>query len=196
MRFRKWLYLLAALFLFGSEGITQDSELPIESMRFAYPELTPSLDLNFFANSPFRIAQAEKVELGISLKRGAGKRKEDEGGYIEVGLRNVYSLGSQYAAVDFLVTRTGGSSSNDDYLQVFKLERGHPVLLQQIRFNSDTAGCGTIYEPQTGLLTVMQTHIDPDTCIRCSGKLDVIRLRWLGDKFVPYDQTIEAAPKS
>lgn len=193
---RRWLYLLAALFLFASEGITQDSEFPIESMRFVFPESTPSLDLNFFANSPFRIVQADKVELGIPLKRGAAERKEDEGGYLEVGLRNVYSLGSQYAAVDFLVTRTGGSSSNDDYLQVFKLERGHPVLLQQVRFNSDTAGCGTSYEPQTGLLTIKQTHIDPDTCIRCSGKLDVIRLRWLGDKFVPYDRSIDAAPKS
>jgi hypothetical protein len=193
---RMGLSLVATVLLLTLEGAAQNNKPLIDAVTVRYPETTQSLDHKFFANSTFRIVSAGKAETGIRLTGGQGVSEETDRSSTEVGLRGVYALDSQHAAADFLVTHTGGSSSNDDYLQVFQLEGGHPVLLYQLRFDSDLAGSGTSYDSQTRILTVRQTHIDPDKCIRCSGKLDVIHLEWVGDKFVVRDQQIEAAPKS
>jgi len=193
---RRCLSLAGTILLLAFEVAAQNDTPLIDAVSVRYPETTQSLDHKFFANSTFRIVSEGKAETGIRLTRGQGGSKEADRSSTEVGLRGVYALDSQHAAADFLVTQTGGSSSNDDYLQVFKLEGGHPVVLYQLRFDSDLAGSGTSFDSQTRILTIRQTHIDPDKCIRCSGKLDVIRLEWVGDKFVVRDQGIEAAPKS
>jgi hypothetical protein len=77
----------------------------------------------------------------------------------------------------------GASCHSSGIVQVFELRDDHPVLVQQIDFDSDAKGAGTTFDDETRTLTITgRSNEESPHC--CPKSLDVVMYRWEGQQFV------------
>ena len=77
-----------------------------------------------------------------------------------------------------------GASCNDTgMVQVFELQSGHPVLIQQIGFDSDAVGADATFDNDSSTLTVTGRSNDGSAHC-CPQNLDVVTYQWGGQEFV------------
>lgn len=103
-------------------------------------------------------------------------------GYDWLRLDGVRFLGesSEFAIVPFSWVTAGGSTSDFGVVQVFTLREGHPVVVQQILFNTRGCGASSQLSIRPLLLTIKGVH-GWEHC--CPKTLDVIKFRWTGGSF-------------
>lgn len=127
-----------------------------------------------YLNTP--VSDGERT---LPLRDGKYERRENfESDSVEV--KHVFCLDhgvSERALVDTEWMSCGGSCNSSGIVQVFELRDGHPVLVQQIYFDSDAAGTGVSFDDNSLILTVRgrSTEESPHCCAK---SLDVVTYRW------------------
>lgn len=154
-----------------------------------YTVTTKSLRQLDFRNFRFHVFDENgEPELTAKLRNGKYDSKERDpkwrmgDGYDWLGLDWVRFMGenSEFAIVSFSWVTAGGSASDFGVVQVFSLREGHPVVIQQILFN--TRGCGTSAGLSTRLLVLTVSGVHGwEHC--CPNTLDVVKFRWTGNSF-------------
>ena len=116
----------------------------------------------------------------------AGKFAEHERGDSSVEVKLLSCLDRGVAEHALLATNwvsCGASCNSHEIVQVFELRGDHPVLVQQVYFDSDAKATGATYDDRIRTLTVVgRSNDDSPHC--CPTSLDVITYRWEGQQFV------------
>src|SRR5215472_6245629 len=172
------LWLLVSVFASAQNPVQHSEPEPtFEAVTpdHVYATTAKSLKRLDFLNLQFHVFDEHgKSLLTAKLRDGEYKSKwELENGYAWLGLDWVRFVGeeSKFAIASLSWVTAGGSSSSSGVVQVFTLREGHPVVVQQILFN--TRGCGTSSELSTYplLLNIKGVH-GWEHC--CPKMLDVI----------------------
>lgn len=187
---RSWALTLLLLFLsFAGNANPATFRPTVDVIRPEYPyqQTVESLHAIDFRNFEFRIFNDDrKPMLTARLRHGSYKSgwNTQEGMSDDVGLnwiRFVGSSDSEYAVISLWWVEAAGSSSSYGIVQVFALQDKHPVVIQQIEFN--TRNCQTAeasFAAANGVLTVKGVHGWEHCCPRT---LDVVTFRWTGSRF-------------
>jgi hypothetical protein len=138
---------------------------------------TDSLQHLDFRNLQFNIFDEHgRAIVSTKLRNGKYKSKSD---WLRMDWVHFLGETSDSAVVSLSWVATGVSASDSGIVQVFTLRDGHPVVVQQISFN--TRGCGTssIFSSDHVLLTIRGEH-GWEHC--CPKTLDVVTFgseRWV-----------------
>jgi hypothetical protein len=134
----------------------------------------------------------------VPLKDGKYEQRENLGGQSVVTVKHVSCLDHGVAERALLTTdwMSCGASCNDSgIVQVFELRDGHPVLIQQIGFDSDARGTGANFDENSQTLTITgRSNEDSPHC--CPKSLDMVTYRWTGQQFVQGSYTRVPVPNS
>jgi len=181
------LWLLVSVFTSAQTPLQHsDPEPTVEAVipDHVYATTAKSLRYLDFRNLQFHVFDQQGKSL-ITAKLLNGKYQSKwtvQKGSNWLRLDWVRFLGeeSEFAIVSLSWVTTGASSSDFGVVQVFVLREGHPVVVQQILFN--TRGCGTSSElsGRPPLLSIKGVH-GWEHC--CPKMLDVIKFRWAGGSF-------------
>jgi len=129
----------------------------------------------------------ERPDSGAKLQDGTFKRKS-KGGYEEVHLDLVEFFdspdgGPEHAVIDLEWKDCGGSCAVVGRVQVFELQSGHPVVVQEIEYDRHAPGTGAHFDPHSKVLTVTGRSSEPSpNC--CPKSLDVMTFEWDGKEFI------------
>jgi hypothetical protein len=121
----------------------------------------------------------------VSLRAGKYE-KHEQFGESSVKVKFLSCLDRGVAEHALLATdwvSCGGSCNSHEIVQVFGLRGAHPVLVQQIYFDSDATGTGATFDDRLQTLTITgRSNEESPHC--CPRSLDVITYRWEGQEFV------------
>ena len=121
----------------------------------------------------------------VSLRAGKYE-KHEQFGESSVKVKFLSCLDRGVAEHALLATdwvSCGGSCNSHEIVQVFELRGAHPVLVQQIYFDSDARGTGATFDDRLLTLTITgRSNEESPHC--CPRSLDVITYRWEGQRFV------------
>ena len=186
------LWLLAAVCAAAKNPPQHSNSAPtveVVHLNHAYTATAESLKELDFHNFQFHVFDTNgNSQLLAKLRNGKYNSKEHDrrwkigDGYDWLRLDWVRFMGehSEFAVVSFAWVTAGGSTSDFGVIQVFALRKGHPVVLQQILFN--TRGCGTSASLSTRLLLLTLTGVHGwEHC--CPKTLDVMNFHWAGSSF-------------
>ncbi|HEY1938141.1 MAG TPA: hypothetical protein VGJ33_09420 [Candidatus Angelobacter sp.] len=148
--------------------------LEVVNPNHVYTRTTNSLSQLDFRNFRFHVFDEDgKSFLTRKLRNGKYDSKEHirdwrtGDGYDWLGLDWVRFVGenSEFAIVSFSWVTTGGSASDFGVVQVFTQRDGHPIVVQQILFN--TRKCGTSADLSTHpLLLTIEAFTGGNTAAR------------------------------
>ena len=149
-----------------------------------YATTTESLRRLDFHNLQFRIFDEHgKSMLAARLRNGKYESKwtpENGSNWLRLDWVRFVDEESHFAIASLSWVTTGGSSSDFGVVQVFTLREGHPVVVQQILFNTRGCGASSALTTHPLLLTVKGVH-GWEHC--CPKTIDVIKLNWAGGSF-------------
>lgn len=134
----------------------------------------------------FRNSRMFAREYSVVLKNGR-YAKQGNMGSETVDLKNMYCLHG-YADRALVVTEwtdcgaTCGTMSG--VAQVFELRNNHPVITQEIVFDSKMQGAGATFDENTLKLTIVGRYYDPEDAECCPKNFEVVTYGWQGHKFV------------
>ena len=101
------------------------------------------------------------------------------------GFHRVSEVGATFGIAEYRKTSTGGSSSNDCFVQLVSFKGGlKPWLVQQIRFGCDPPGSGSMVSADGNELTIKEGY-------KGDSSLIVVRFRRKGQKFSITTRTSE-----
>jgi hypothetical protein len=142
------------------------------------------IDFKNFENLTVFRLRNNKPEPGVRLVDGKFSQRYPEGGGEEVVLDLVRFIdGGQRAVIDVLWKSCGGSCSESGLVQVFALNAGHPVVVEQIAYERHAPNTGVELDAQSRILTVSGRSSEPSpNC--CPKSLDVMNYEWDGGGFV------------
>lgn len=153
--------------------------------------LTPNLVLEQLVPSVCGIdfPNSQLVEGDSSVKLTNGKYEKRDGLTSEsVTLKNVFCFHERTNQAEHAVVATdwmgcGASCHSSGAVQIFTLRDNHPLLTQQIDFDSNAEGTGAIFDDNSQTLTITgrSNEESPDCCPK---SLDVVTYRWEGQQFV------------
>lgn len=186
------LWLLAGVWVWARNPLRPSDSAPtvdVVTLNHVYTVAIKSLRQLDFRNFQFHVFDEDgKPELTVKLRNGKYDSKEHDpkwmmgDGYDWLRLDWVSLMGenSEFAIVSFSWVTAGGSTSDFGVVQVFNLREGHPVVIQQMLFN--TRGCGTSADLNTRLLVLTVNGVHGwEHC--CPKTLEVIKFRWAGSSF-------------
>lgn len=105
----------------------------------------------------------------------------------QVDLKGVSCFGSGNGERALVTTEWRGCGADcqlSGVTQVFELRDGHPVISQQIEFNSKAQGAGSSFDASALTLTVIgRSRYEADEGECCPKNLDVVTYRWQGQQF-------------
>lgn len=134
----------------------------------------------------------------LRLKDGKRETKEDFGGTSTITVKHVFCVDRGVREHALLVTDwlgCGASCNDTGMVQVFEQQGGHPVLIQQIGFDSDAVGAGATFDNDSSTLTVTGRSNDGSAHC-CPEHLDVVTYRWKNEEFVQTDYKRVPVPPS
>jgi hypothetical protein len=122
-----------------------------------------------------------------SLKAGKYEEpSENLGGESSVDVKLLSCVDRGAAEHALLATNwlsCGASCNSHEIVQVLELRGGHPVVVQQINFDSDARGTGATFDDNSRILTITaRSNEESPHC--CPKSLDVVTYRWEGQQFV------------
>ena len=177
------LTVLAALVV-GS-AIMSAHTRPAVDIR--YPNRTYEAAVSTVREIPFRNFRYFLNGTSYQLRNGkAAVRKHLF--YIDVDLGNVWYFDvkdgqPQRALVSLGLTEAAGSSSSTGFLQVFKIEDGHPLVTQEFSYDLQARGAGESFD-STSLTLIIRARSDDDSAHCCAKNIDIAVFKWRDDKFV------------
>jgi Protein of unknown function (DUF2939) len=122
----------------------------------------------------------------LPLKDGKHETKEDFGGSSTITVKHVFCVGRGVGEHALLVTdwlSCGASCNDTGMVQVYEPQAGHPVLIQQIGFDSDAVGTDATFDKDSSTLTITGRSNDGSAHC-CPQNLDVVTYQWEGQEFV------------
>ena len=120
------------------------------------------------------------------LTDGKYEREADSHDY--VNLKDIVCFGhgegaGEHALITAEWTSCGGSCNSSGIVQVFELRGGHPIITQQIDYDSHAEGTGAKFDKDSLTLTITGRS-DEESPHCCPKSLDVVTYRWQGQQFV------------
>lgn len=114
-------------------------------------------------------------------------RTNEDPFFEEVALESAYYFDyaaqkAGHALVVFDDSAASGSSTDDGIVQVFAIKRGHPVVLQQFRFDKQAPGTEVKFDAGKNILTITARSRD-DSAHCCPENIDRAVYRWNGSTF-------------
>jgi hypothetical protein len=183
--FLLWLFVSVLASAQNPPGRTE-SEPTVEVVTpdHVYATSTESLRHLDFHNLQFRIFDEHgKSMLAARLRNGKYESKWTPGNgsnWLRLDWVRFVDEESQFAIASLSWVTTGGSASDFGVVQVFTLREGHPVVVQQILFNTRGCGASSALTTHPLLLTIKGVH-GWEHC--CPNTLDVIKFNWAGGSF-------------
>jgi hypothetical protein len=181
------LWLLVGVFA-SAQNPPRRSELEptveVVTPDHVYATTTESLRRLDFHNLQFRIFDEHgKSMLAARLRNGKYESKwtpENGSNWLRLDWVRVVDEESQFVIASLSWVTTGGSASDFGIVEVFTLREGHPVVVQQILFNTRGCGASSALTTHPLLLTIKGVH-GWEHC--CPKTLDVIKFNWTGGSF-------------
>jgi hypothetical protein len=173
-----------------SAALIQPGDAPnyeISHPNYQYSITITSLrDIDFknFENLTVFWRRDNKPEPGVRLVDGRFSQRYPEGGGEEVVLDLVRFIdGGQRAVIDLLWKTCGASCSDSGLVQVFALNAGHPMVVEQIAYERHAPNTGVKLDAESRILTVTGRSSQPSpNC--CPKSLDVMTFEWDGKGFI------------
>lgn len=167
-----------------AENVTQPS---VPAVTVTRPnrvlELTAS---NGVCRVDYLNAPVSDGEDTVPLRAGKYEGHEQHEGESSVEVKLLSCLDRGVAEHALLATdwvSCGANCNSHEIVQVFELRGGHPVLVQQINFNSDATGTGVTFDDNSLTLTITgRSSEESPHC--CPTSLDVVTYRWERHQFV------------
>ena len=181
------LWLLVSVYA-SAQNAPRRSELKptveVVAPDHVYPTTTESLRSLDFHNLQFRIFDEHgKSMLVAKLRNGKSESKwtlENGSNWLRLDWVRFVDEESPLAFASLSWVTTGASASDFGVVQVFTLREGHPVVVQQILFNTRGCGASAALSFHPLLLTIKGVH-GWEHC--CPNTLDVIKFAWAGGSF-------------
>jgi len=183
--------LLLGMTLGASFVFAQEDDNGVPTVEVAFPRHTLRSEACTFSDQHFRNMRAydfqggDIADSGV-LRDGKFERNEnldhasvDFGWLIQPRAR---SHAVTYAIALYSWEWAGGSSSQSHVVQVFGCKIGHLIVLQQISNDAHSERAGVSYDPDSGILVVKSVRYGSGPHC-CPEKLDIVTLRWVGNKF-------------
>jgi hypothetical protein len=186
------LWLVISPFAFAQTPPRRSQREPTVELAtpdYVYRSTIDSLTRLDFRNLSLHIFNARgESTLAAQLRNGRYDSKEHDRkgrfghGYDWLRLDWVRFLGenSDFAVISFSWVTAGASASDFGVVQVFTLRQGHPVVVQQLLFNTRGCGASAHFSTRLSHLTIKGVH-GWDHC--CPRTLDVIKFRWADGSF-------------
>jgi len=129
-----------------------------------------------------------------------GKYEREADSHEYVNLKDIVCFGhgegaGEHALITAEWTSCGGSCNSSGIVQVFELRGGHPVITQQIDYDSHAEGTGAKFDKDSLTLTITGRS-DEESPHCCPKSLDVVTYRWQGQQFVQSSYKRVPAPSS
>jgi hypothetical protein len=164
-------------------NVTQPS---IPAVTLSKPNRVLELTSNYgVCGVDYRNAPLFAGDRTVPLRDGKYEQNENPGSD-SVTVEHVFCLDHGVAEHALLATdwvSCGASCNSSGMVQVFELRGGHPVVVQQIDFDSDAKGTGAAFDDDSRILTITgRSNEESPHC--CAKSLDVVAYRWQGQEFV------------
>ena len=184
MRCSAAILVLAAL-AFGTWGAAEGPTFSICYPHYKYLRAVDSLSAVDFHNFNLILFDDDGRRMLLAkLQDGTFEHKYKVGGdWVKVASIQYWSpekTGPPKALLRADYVETGASSSDFGLVQVFELTEGHPVVLQQILFNTRGEGADSAFDSKKGVLKIRGVH-GWEHC--CPTTLDVGTFKWNGSGF-------------
>jgi hypothetical protein len=165
------------------------------AVLFAYDGFNGDVRKVNFKNLDLHIFDPDgKLGSVVHLKNGKYTYRESDSGltlgYEEVTLDAVHYLtgvsrSDEYALVLFSLFEAGGSSSSEEYAQVFELSDHRLRVVQQMVSDEHFGGPfpAHSYDPTTRTLVMQSAHYIRGDAHCCVSAVDVLTYRWAGNRF-------------
>jgi len=115
-----------------------------------------------------------------AIERWQARNKRGFRGSSTITVKHVFCVGRGVGEHALLVTdwlSCGASCNDTGMVQVYEPQAGHPVLLQQIGFDSDAVGTDATFDKDSLTLTVTGRSNDGSAHC-CPQNLDVVTYQW------------------
>jgi len=166
----------------------------LRPLSYVYPEGWPSIREVDFRNLALNVFFKNERRGRYRLRRGRCEI-DDHPGHTAVELESVHYLTSrkadrQYALALYFMDSVSGSSSQAGIAEVFELSEGHLQVTQQIVWDLhfgqrwDTLQS---FDEKTKMLGFPSAHYLPGDAHCCVSAVDVVTLRWNGERFIKAD---------
>lgn len=187
------LLLLVTLAGPPQKAVSPEPELAYYSVSpaFEYHHRFDSVSAVDFRNLELNIFDAKgKVRVDAKLKNGvyeSGGMPRDWVAINSISYFDFQAGRPRYALVSFLWTWTGADAASYGGVQLFTIQNGWLMVVQQIFFIARHAGAGATFDPATGALFVNSSHYLQVDAHCCPSRQDVIRYAWSGHDFRQID---------
>lgn len=187
------LLLLVTLAGPPQKAVSPEPELAYYSVSpaFEYHHRFDSVSAVDFRNLELNIFDAKgKVRVDAKLKNGvyeSGGMPRDWVAINSISYFDFQAGRPRYALVSFLWTWTGADAASYGGVQLFTIQNGWLMVVQQIFFIARHAGAGATFDPATGALFVNSSHYLQVDAHCCPSRQDVIRYAWSGHDFRQVD---------
>jgi len=186
------VWLLVSLCAWARNPLQHSAPRPtveVVNPNHVYTVTTKSLRHLDFRNFQFHVFEdGGESTLTAKLRNGKYDSKEcdrkwkmgDGYDWLRLDWARFVGKSSEFAIISLSWVTAGGSTSDFGVVQVFTLRDGHPVVVQQILFNTRGCGASSQLSIRPLLLTIKGVH-GWEHC--CPKTLDVLNFRWTGRSF-------------
>ena len=187
------LLLLVTLAGPPQKAVSPEPELAYYSVSptFEYHHRFDSVSAVDFRNLQLNIFDAKgKVRVTAKLKNGVYETSGMPRDWVAINSISYFDFQAgkpRYALVSFLWTWTGADAASYGGVQLFTIQNGWLMVVQQIFFIARHAGAGATFDPATGALFVNSSHYLQVDAHCCPSRQDVIRYAWSGHDFRQID---------
>ncbi|HEY6937252.1 MAG TPA: hypothetical protein VI424_08880 [Terriglobales bacterium] len=177
----------------AQETVSPEPELAYYSVlpAFEYHHRFDSVSAVDFRNLELNIFDAKgKVRMDAKLKNGIYETSGMPRNWVAINSISYFDFQAgkpRYALVSFLWTWTGADAASYGGVQLFTIQNGWLMVVQQIFFTARHAGAGATFDPATGALFVNSSHYLQVDAHCCPSRQDVIRYAWSGHDFRQVD---------
>jgi hypothetical protein len=187
------LVLLAMLAAPAQKTVAPEPELAYYSVSptFEYHHRFDSVTAVDFRNLELNIFDAKgKVRVTAKLKNGIYETSGMPRDWVAINSISYFDFQAgkpRYALVSFLWTWTGADAASYGGVQLFTIQNGWLMVVQQIFYTARHASAGATFDPATGALFVNSSHYLQVDAHCCPSRQDVIRYAWSGHDFRQVD---------
>ena len=170
----------------SAEASADPPNASVPAVRVSKPNRVLELTTSSVCGVDFRNTSIFDEGRG-SVPLSNGRYKGEAGGLEEVNLNEIVCLErasafEEHAMIIAEWTSCGGSCNSSGIVQVFELQGGHPVVTQQIDFDSHAKGTGAKFDKDSLTLTITGRS-DDESPHCCPKSLDLVTYRWEGQQF-------------
>ena len=195
------LTVLLCLAAPAQKAVSPEPELAYYSVSpaFEYHHRFDSVSAVDFRNLELNIFDAKgKVRMDAKLKNGIYETSGMPRNWVAINSISYFDFQAgkpRYALVSFLWTWSGADAASYGGVQLFTIQNGWLMVVQQIFFIARHAGAGATFDPATGALFVNSSHYLQVDAHCCPSRQDVIRYAWNGHDFRQVEvKTFPVAP--